>query len=71
MNRPYKTVDGIWGGIPIFPGSRVPVYFLVDYIESDTSLDEFAEDYDIDMSYVEMLLQSPLPLSMKNAGSLA
>ena len=49
----------------------MPVYFLVDYIESDTSLDEFAEDYDMDMSYVEMLLQSPLPLSMKNAGSLA
>ena len=71
MNRPYKTVPGIWGGIPVFQGSRVPVYFLVDYIESDASLDDFAEDYDMDMCYVEMFLKSPLPLSMRHAESLA
>lgn len=70
MNRPYKTVEGVCGGVPIFPGSRLPVYFLVDYIDSDTSLDVFEESYDIDMAHVEALLLSPLPQSLRHDRSL-
>lgn len=70
MNQPYETVSGIWGGVPVFSGSRVPVYFLMDYIESDASLDDFAEDFDLDMSYVEAFFESPLSLPLKHAGSL-
>ena len=60
MKLPYKTVEGTCGGVPIFPGSRLPVYFLIDYIDSDTSLDEFEDNHDIDMSLVESLLMLPL-----------
>ena len=67
MKPPCETVSGIWGGIPVFSDSRVPVYFLMDYIESDASLDDFAEDFDLDMAYVEAFLASPLPLPLKRA----
>lgn len=32
-------------GVPCFVGTRVPVYMLLDHLESGISLDEFLEDY--------------------------
>jgi uncharacterized protein (DUF433 family) len=31
----------IMGGTPVFPGTRVPVQTLLDYIEGGESIDEF------------------------------
>ena len=71
MKQPYKTVEGTCGGVPIFPGSRLPVYFLIDYIDSDTSLDVFEENHDIDMELVESLLLLPLTPDVRRERSLA
>lgn len=35
----------IMGGTPVFPGTRVPVQTLLDYLESDQSIDEFLEGF--------------------------
>lgn len=71
MKKPYKTTDGICGGVPVFPGSRLPVYFLMDCIDSDTSLDEFfyAWGDTADTAAVEAILTYPLPPSLRYAKS--
>ncbi|TAK53542.1 MAG: DUF433 domain-containing protein [Gammaproteobacteria bacterium] len=33
------------GGTPVFPGTRVPVQTLLDYIEADDSIDEFLKGF--------------------------
>ncbi len=33
------------GGTPVFTGTRVPVQFLFDYLETGETLDEFLENY--------------------------
>ena len=35
----------IMGGTPCFSGTRVPVQNLFDYLEADSSLDEFLKDF--------------------------
>lgn len=70
MKKPFETKEGIWGGIPLFTGSRVPVYFLVDFVDSDVSLDCLIDDYEVDPECVETLLRSPLPMPLKHAKSL-
>ena len=40
----FITIDpDIFGGTPVFKGTRVPVKTLFDYLEDDYSLDEFLE----------------------------
>jgi len=36
------------GGTPVFRGTRIPVYVLLDYFEEGYSTEEFLEQYDID-----------------------
>ena len=71
MNRPYKTVKGVCGGVPVFPGSRLPVYFLMDCIDTDTSLDEFFHAWGdtADEQAVEAVLTWPLPPRMRHVQS--
>ena len=33
------------GGTPVFPGTRVPVQTLLDYLEAGDSIDEFLEGF--------------------------
>ena len=33
------------GGAPVFPGTRVPVQTLLDYLEAGDSIDEFLEGF--------------------------
>lgn len=40
------------GGTPVFPGTRVPVQTLLDYIEAGDSIDEFLEGFPISMPCV-------------------
>jgi uncharacterized protein (DUF433 family) len=35
----------IMGGTPVFPGTRVPVKTLLDYIEAGDSIDGFLEGF--------------------------
>ena len=35
----------IMGGTPVFPGTRVPVQTLLDYIEAGDSIDDFLEGF--------------------------
>lgn len=69
MNRPFETLEGVWGGIPLFKGSRVPAYFLVDFVENDDTLDYLIDDYEVDPACVEAMLLSPLPPQLRHAKS--
>lgn len=70
MNRPCESLEGIWSGVPLFTDSRVPVYFFIDFLEDEATLDEFLEAYQtVDPADVEMFLRLPLPLSMRHAKS--
>lgn len=33
------------GGTPVFPGTRVPVQTLIDYIEAGKAIDDFLEGF--------------------------
>ena len=35
----------ILGGTPVFQGTRVPLRTLIDYVESDHSVEEFLDAY--------------------------
>jgi uncharacterized protein (DUF433 family) len=35
----------IMGGTPVFPGTRVPVQTLLDYIEAGDTIDEFLRGF--------------------------
>jgi uncharacterized protein (DUF433 family) len=35
----------VLGGLPVFPGTRVPVHTLLDYLLAGQPLDEFLDDF--------------------------
>jgi uncharacterized protein (DUF433 family) len=35
----------IWGGTPVFAGTRVPFRNLIDYLERNHSIDEFLDSF--------------------------
>jgi uncharacterized protein (DUF433 family) len=35
----------VMGGAPVFPGTRVPVQTLVDYIKAGETIDDFLEGF--------------------------
>ena len=39
--RVVSSSPDIMGGTPVFPGTRVPVQTLLDYIEAGDSIDDF------------------------------
>ena len=42
MKMPVISRDpDVMGGTPVFPGTRVPVQTLLDYLEAGDSIDEF------------------------------
>ncbi len=40
-----STSPDIMGGTPVFPGTRVPVQTLLDYIEAGDTIDEFLRGF--------------------------
>jgi len=40
-----STSRDVMGGTPVFPGTRVPVQTLLDYIEAGDSIDEFLRGF--------------------------
>lgn len=40
------TISGnILGGTPVFPGTRVPVQTLLDYVKAGNTIETFLEDF--------------------------
>ena len=39
--RVVTTTLEVMGGTPVFPGTRVPVQTLLDYLEAGDSIDDF------------------------------
>jgi uncharacterized protein (DUF433 family) len=44
-SRVVSTSEEVMGGTPVFPGTRVPVQTLLDYIEAGDSIDEFLRGF--------------------------
>ena len=40
-----QTSKDILGGTPVFPGTRVPVQTMVDYIEAGDTVNDFLHDF--------------------------
>jgi uncharacterized protein (DUF433 family) len=46
MKMPVVSRDPeIMSGTPVFPGTRVPVQTLLDYLEAGETIDEFLEGF--------------------------
>jgi uncharacterized protein (DUF433 family) len=45
MNPVVVRDPDILGGTPVFPGTRVPVQNLIDYLSAGDDLDEFLADF--------------------------
>ncbi len=44
-NSIVSTEPDIMGGTPVFPGTRVPIQTLLDYIEAGDTIDDFLEGF--------------------------
>ena len=44
-DTPIDRNSDILGGTPVFPGTRVPVRVLMDYLEAGDPLDGFLDDF--------------------------
>ena len=46
MKNSVVSIDPeIMGGTPCFPGTRVPVQFLLDFVQAGDTIEAFLEDY--------------------------
>jgi uncharacterized protein (DUF433 family) len=46
MKQPVVSCDPeVMGGTPVFPGTRVPLQTLLDYIEAGETIDDFLEGF--------------------------
>jgi len=50
-----KTPEKL-GGTPVFAGTRIPVYLLIDYLREGYSVQEFVDQYDIDPETIDGFL---------------
>lgn len=61
MMKPFEQRKGVWGGIPVFNGTRVPVFIFLDFMEGDLSVEEFLYNYEVvTREQIEFLLRFPL-----------
>jgi uncharacterized protein (DUF433 family) len=44
-NLIVSVAADVMGGTPVFPGTRVPVQTLLDYIEAGDTIDDFLEGF--------------------------
>ena len=47
MKTPIESRQGVWGGIPVFHRTRVPVFFYLDALDQDMTITEFLEEFDV------------------------
>lgn len=55
MKHVEKTPEKL-GGTPVFAGTRIPVYLLIEYLREGYSVQEFVDQYDIDPETVDGFL---------------
>jgi uncharacterized protein (DUF433 family) len=46
-----KSADKL-GGTPVFQGTRIPVYVLIDYLREGYTVEEFLDQYDVEPDLV-------------------
>lgn len=58
----------IMGGTPVFPGTRVPVQTLLDYIEAGDTIDEFLRGFPtVTRQHVVAFLERAASLAVSEA----
>lgn len=58
----------IMGGTPVFPGTRVPVQTLMDYIEAGDTIDEFLRGFPtVSRQHVVAFLERAASLAVHEA----
>ena len=40
-----SSAPDVMGGTPVFPGTRVPIQTLLDYLEAGETIDDFLEGF--------------------------
>jgi uncharacterized protein (DUF433 family) len=67
-NAVVTSSADIMGGTPVFPGTRVPVQTLLDYIEAGDSIDAFLEGFPtVTRSQVVAFLEHAAKLAVTEA----
>ena len=62
------TAPEIMGGTPVFPGTRVPVQTLLDYLEAGDSIDDFLAGFPtVTREHVVAFLERGAALTVNDA----
>jgi uncharacterized protein (DUF433 family) len=66
--RVVSSSPDIMGGTPVFPGTRVPVQTLLDYIEAGDSIDDFLAGFPtVSREHVVAFLERAATLAANDA----
>lgn len=66
--RVVTSSPDIMGGTPVFPGTRVPVQTLLDYIEAGDSIDDFLAGFPtVSREHVVVFLERAAELAANEA----
>lgn len=69
MSKPVvTTTPEVMGGTPVFPGTRVPVQTLLDYLEAGDSIDDFLAGFPtVTREHVVAFLERGAALAVNDA----
>jgi uncharacterized protein (DUF433 family) len=69
MSKPVVTTSSeVMGGTPVFPGTRVPVQTLLDYLEAGDSIDDFLAGFPtVTREHVVAFLERGAALTVNDA----
>ena len=69
MSKPVVTTSPeVMGGTPVFPGTRVPVQTLLDYLEAGDSIDDFLTGFPtVTREHVVAFLERGAALTVNDA----
>jgi uncharacterized protein (DUF433 family) len=69
MSNPVvSSTPEIMGGTPVFPGTRVPVQTLLDYLEAGDSIDDFLTGFPtVTREHVVAFLERGAALAVNDA----
>jgi uncharacterized protein (DUF433 family) len=66
--RVVSSSPDMMGGTPVFPGTRVPVQTLLDYIEAGDSIDDFLAGFPtVSREHVVAFLERPAKVAANEA----
>ena len=69
MSKPVvTTAPDVMGGTPVFPGTRVPVQTLLDFLEAGDSIDDFLAGFPtVTREHVVAFLERGAALTVNDA----